>query len=259
MIQKIIGKYSEIEVFSFIRNKVKQYRIAYLIVMLFTICIAILPFKFGWLKSLSTEPREAVAKVTRDDGTMGTAFLISPYKLITARHVVEGYLGKEVELSFEQAKIPFTVNATVEYYDEKSIDKTNEDYFESDVALLRVDEIRQISPLELANSDEFKTGGVVIMGYGDNDWSEPDGKITSDSFHKYTNLYKLDASVNKGHSGSPVLSKDKNQVIGIVVGKPNAIITLQKQGQILEGENIVLKINQADRVLQRSGQMIREQ
>ena len=257
MIQKIIGKYSEMEVFSFIRNKVKQYRIAYLIVALFTIGIAILPFRFGWLKSAATEPQEAVAKLVREDGGMGTAFLISSTQMLTARHVVDGYLGKQVELSFDQAKIPFTVKATVEFYDEKNSDKGTLDYFESDVALLRVDEILQISPLELGNSDEFKTGLVAVMGYGNDDWSEPDGKITSDSYHKYNTLYKLDASVNAGHSGSPILTKDNNQVIGIVVGKPNAIATLRTQGQILSGENVVLKINQADRIIQRGGEMIR--
>jgi V8-like Glu-specific endopeptidase len=257
MIQKIIGKYSEIEVFSFIRKKVKQYKIAYFIVAFFTIGIAILPFHFGWLKSVASEPHEAVAKVLREDGGMGTAFLISPNQLLTARHVVEGYLDKEVELSFEQAKIPFTVTATVEYYDVKTVDKVNEEYFENDIAVLRVTEIRNISPLRLGNSDDFKTGTVVIMGYGNNDWSEPDGKITSDSFHKYNSLYKLDASVNMGHSGSPVLRKDNNEVIGIVVGKPNAIATLRSQGQILSGENVVLKINQADRVIQKGGGLIR--
>lgn len=258
MIQKIIGKYSEMEVFSFIRSKVKQYKIAYFIVVLFTIGIAILPFHFGWLKSVATEPHEAVAKVIREDGGMGTAFLISPNLLLTARHVVEGYLDKEVELTFEQAKIPFTVKATVESYDAKSTDKSSIEYFENDVAVLSVSEISQISPLVLGNSDDFKTGKIIIMGYGNDDWSEPEGKITSDSFHKNINLYKLDASVNAGHSGSPVLREDNKEVIGIVVGKPNAIATLQNQGQILEGENIVLKINQADRVLQRSGELIRE-
>lgn len=257
MIQKIIGKFSELVTLRRINDNIKRYKVAYFVIVITSFCISILPFQFEWIKSVGTEPQEAIARLIRDDGAMGTAFLISPTKMLTARHVVEGYLGKKVELIFEQAKIPFSVSATVEYYDERVVADNSIEYFESDVALLSVDEISYISPLNLGNSDEFKTGAIVIMGFGSGDWSEPDGKITSSNYHKNSNLYKLDASVNSGHSGSPVLTKDLNKVIGIVVGKPNAIFTLQTQGQILDGENIVLKVNQADKVLQRGGELIR--
>jgi S1-C subfamily serine protease len=236
---------------------VRNYYIFYWITLAVSFCIAILPFYLHWIPSANTEPKEAVVKIDTDE-TMGTGFLISSTYILTARHVVKDLqIGETVHITFEQAKIPFETTATIVYY--KSSKKDGLD-FETDVAILQLEnEIKQITPLELGNSDEFKTGNILIMGYGLGDWSEPDGKITSDVFHENKLLYKLDASINHGHSGAPVLMYEKEKatkVIGIVVADYATMLTMFT-GDLVKGEGAVLKINQAERILSQGGFQIR--
>jgi S1-C subfamily serine protease len=238
------------------QRKLKRYSVRYnwfyIGTLVVAFCISILPFSMHWVSSAYTEPREAVVKI-QSDKSMGTGFLVSSTYIITARHVVEDLsIGKTVTVLFEQAKIPFETRAEIVYYKKFSKDIKNLNdalsYFNDDVALLRLnEEIKSISPLELGNSDELKAGNVLIMGYGLDDWSEPDGKVTSNSFHDNKALFKLDGSINPGHSGGPVmlLEDDKpTKVIGIVVGGSSHLV---------KGEDIALKINQAERILSIGG------
>lgn len=263
MIQYIITPADKQQWQQKLKKQAKNYKLFYLAIIAVSLCIAILPFHLKWISSANTEPREAVVRIETDNA-IGSGFLVSPDYILTARHVVKDLeIGDKVNVSFAQAKIPLETVAEVVYY--KEFNHTPQladylDYFSSDIALLRLDEeIKQIAPLQLGNSDELRAGNVLIMGYGHDDWSEPDGKVTSDSFREYKALFKLDGSINQGHSGGPVMvvENDKpTKVIGIVVGDFSTIYTILS-GNLVRGESVALKINQAEQILQQGGYQIR--
>jgi S1-C subfamily serine protease len=266
MIQHIITSADKQQWQQKVKKFAHNYNLSYIAVLVVSLCIAILPFHFKWVSSANTEPREAVVHIETADG-MGSGFLVSPNYILTARHIVEKLeIGDKVDVSFAQAKIPLEMEAEIVYFKEFNYNKFNKkimpqladylEYFESDVALLRLyEEVKQITPLQLGNSDELKAGNVLVMGYGLDDWSEPDGKITSDAFHENKSLFKLDGSVNQGHSGGPVILLENDQptkVIGIVVGDFSTVFT-EVSGNLVKGESVVLKINQVERVLSVGG------
>jgi len=192
----------------------------------------------------SSDIQEPVAKVVTPTGT-GTAFLISPTLLLTARHVVEGMnIGDEVQLIFERSKSKLEVKAKIKYITPsnlKVIDgKVSDEYFLSDVAVLEVTAINEIEPLVLGESDGVNgLDEVILIGYPAGDYSITKGSINSDKFQNL-NLFKLDAASNPGNSGGPLILKEDNTVIGILVGGSGS----------LQGENIAIKINDVKKILQ---------
>jgi S1-C subfamily serine protease len=197
----------------------------------------------------SNDLQEPVAKLINQD-RIGTAFLISPTKMITARHMVENLsIGSTVSVIFEKAKSPTTIIAKVIYIAPTSSQpptdgKVGMDYFLSDVAVLEVPEISGIEPLELGESSSINTlDEVVLIGYPNNDYSITKGSINSTSFQGM-DLFKLDAASNPGNSGGPCILKEDNSVIGILVGG---------SGANYQGENIAIKIDNVKKLLLSSG------
>lgn len=197
-------------------------------------------FHFGLIQAKSpfnAEIQEPVAQVITGTGT-GTAFLISPTTLLTARHVLQGkVVGEQVEIFFEQSKSQLRTQATIKYI--APTDVVPEDravpleYFLTDVAVLQVSEITDIQPLVLGESDVVQNlDAVILIGYPGGDYSITKGNINSTSYHDH-DLFKLDAASNPGNSGGPCLLEDDHTVIGILVGSSQ---TAQ------EGENVALKI-----------------
>ena len=65
--------------------------------------------------AFSSDIQEPVSKVVTGSG-VGTAFLINPTTLLTARHVVENNkVGDQVDLIFEHSKTQLHVKATIKY------------------------------------------------------------------------------------------------------------------------------------------------
>jgi V8-like Glu-specific endopeptidase len=188
--------------------------------------------------------QEPVAKVVTSSG-VGTAFLISPTILLTARHVVENNkVGDEVELFFEQSKNKLTVKAKIKYIAPSTVQSINGevplDYFLTDIAVLEVSEINDIQPLILGESEAVSNlDDVILIGYPSGDYSISKGNINSDKFQGF-NLFKLDATSNPGNSGGPCILKNENTVIGILVGG---------SGAEFQGENVALKIDDIKRIL----------
>jgi S1-C subfamily serine protease len=208
-------------------------------------------FYFGIISGKSpfrSDIQEPVAKVITGTG-VGTAFLITPTTLLTARHVVEDRkVGDQVDLIFERVKNQKQVKATIKYIATSSIQSTGRTvplaYFLTDVAVLEVSEIMDISPLELGDSDIVQNlDEVILAGYPNGDYSITKGNINSDTYQGL-NLFKLDATSNAGNSGGPCILKNDNRVIGILVGSS----TIAQQG-----ENVALKINDVKRILDNAG------
>jgi S1-C subfamily serine protease len=194
--------------------------------------------------AFSADVQEPVAKVLTNDG-IGTAFLITPTILLTARHVVEnGHVGDVVQLFFEQSKNKYQTTAKIKYISpasQHSVDgKVSMDYFLTDVAVLEVSAISDIEPLALGESDAVQNlDDVILIGFPQGDYSITKGNINSDKFQGL-NLFKLDATSNPGNSGGPCILKEDNTVIGILVGG---------SGAGYQGENIALKINDVKTIL----------
>jgi len=194
--------------------------------------------------SFSADVQEPVAKVVTGTG-VGTAFLISPTILLTARHVVENLeVGDQVDVIFEQSKNKLQVKATIKYISPSTVHSiagtVPVEYFLTDVAILEISEIYDIEPLVLGESDSVQNlDEVILIGYPNGDYSITKGNINSNKYQGL-NLFKLDATSNPGNSGGPCILKDDNTVIGILVGS-NA--TAQ------QGENIALKIADVKKIL----------
>lgn len=234
-------------------EKIKHRRIA----IATAIPVAFLPlliwalFYFGVIPnkpSFESEIQEPVAKVVTKSGT-GTAFLISPTTLLTARHVVEGLaLGDEVELFFEHAQNQQQVKAKIRYItptDKPMVNgQVETEYFLTDMAVLEVSEINDIEPLILGESSVVENlDEVILIGYPNGDYSITKGNINSQKYQD-ADLFKLDATSNPGNSGGPCIFKNDNTVIGILVGGSS----IAKQG-----ENIALKIDDVKNILDKAG------
>jgi V8-like Glu-specific endopeptidase len=230
-----------------ILKKLKLTQLVFLILFLFPIALFVL-FGFNILAIkpyFDSDLQQPVAMLV--NGTdIGTAFLISPTKMLTARHVVEKKkIGESVQVIFEKTKTRKEVTARILYYPTTDImvtdNKVTMDYFLSDFAVLEVPEIKDILPIELGNSDEVvELDDVILVGYPGADYSISQGNINSLTF-KELNLFKLDATSNPGNSGGPCILKNNKQVIGILVGG---------SGPDYQGENIALKINDVKKILE---------
>jgi S1-C subfamily serine protease len=211
-------------------------------------------FRFNLLGSapvFNTEIQEPVAKVQSKTG-IGTAFLVSPTKLLTARHVVEGMKqGEQVQLIFEKAKNQRNLTATILFIApvtsgaaDSSSNRKEMGYFLDDIAVLEVSTIEDITPLEVGNSDAVTAlDEVILIGYPNGDYSITKGNINSDKYQNF-DLFKLDAASNPGNSGGPCILKEDNTVTGMLVGG---------SGGSAQGENIAIKINNIKVLLKSKG------
>lgn len=197
--------------------------------------------------AFSKDIQEPVAKVVTNTG-VGTAFLVSPTTLLTARHVVENNKpGDEVDIVFEQSKTGLKVRGKIKYICPSTTtpgaSTVSLEYFCSDVAVIEVPEVNDIEPLVLGESDAVNNlDNVILIGYPNGDYSITPGSINSDKYQGL-NLFKLDAAANPGNSGGPCILREDNTVIGILVGT---------DANATQGSNVALKINDVRKILQQA-------
>jgi len=158
---------------------------------------------------------QAVVKINNGQGTIGTGFVLdSEGHIITPQHVVQGQPQIDVILS-DGTVSAATIVGTCEY---------------SDVAVLKAKEVLDVEALTLVDSATVRAGEpVVVIG---NPLELPE-TITSGivsqtnrfveisyelSSRWVTNLIQIDAAVNFGNSGSPLLNS-RGDVIGMVIGR----------------------------------------
>lgn len=190
-------------------------------------------------KSAHEEKLNAVAHVTAG-GNSGTAFLVNRSKgyLLTAEHVVRSQ--GQVQLNFSKANIK--TQAKVLASDPKY-----------DLALLQVTgSVSQIPALDLGDSEVVREGDTVIVaGFPRNEWSRNEGKISG----KAGEFLRVDASINPGNSGCPVVYKKYFKVVGLIVSTATFEREIGGKKQIVVGQGMhyALPVNKIKQILLSKG------
>jgi len=175
----------------------------------------------------------------------GTAFLISPTKLLTAAHVAinpaTGEKLQTVDVIFTKLSNKH-IRARVLAVGDAFREGDKRSFFLYDFAVLEIPPLPDVKPLALGNSDDVQElSDVITMGHslGDNNLSMTEGKINSLVYQnedgRSLDLFKHSITTNHGNSGGPVIYRSK--VVGILVGLRN-----EPDGPV-EGEKIANKIN----------------
>jgi S1-C subfamily serine protease len=229
-----------------LRKKARTASYAFFGVMVTPILIFLL-YYFGVIASVKKgeyeDLEQAVGLVTTNSGS-GTAFLVSPTKLLTAKHVVEGVeIGETVDILFERVEPTISVKATLTWKDGTPAVEGAE-YFLTDIAVLSISDasiLQDIIPLTLGNSVSVTNlSDVIAIGYPMGSYSISKGQINATDVGG-VDLFKLDATINPGNSGGPLILDSDGTVIGMLVG--------QRAGDV-QGENVANKI---DRIMELTG------
>ena len=129
---------------------------------------------------------------------------------------------------------------------------------ETDIALIKIDDAKDLKPLELGDSDNLEVGDwVVAIGNPYGLGHTVTAGIVSAKYRDnvgigtFDNFIQTDASINPGNSGGPLMSID-GKVIGI-----NSAILSQTGGSV--GIGFAIPINMAKDILPmlKSGKIVR--
>lgn len=192
-------------------NKIKAIFIfAFLVLPL----IVYLPY---YLKAINTShviEEDILATVARVNASdiSGTAFLVSPNLLITARHVVEGVgEGGNVILDFVKSKNKLKdIDAKVLFIP----DNPDKDY----AVLELLSPLNGMPFLPIGSADDAKINDKIqVVGFPGGIFSSAPGSITNDELEIAPNLLQLWAGAWPGNSGGPVILENSDEVIGILI------------------------------------------
>jgi hypothetical protein len=128
---------------------------------------------------------------------------------------------------------------------------------EKDLAILQVS-LRNITALPIASSETVQVlDTVTVLGYPlptelGTALSASDGKVNAirDGRNGGTQLFQIDANVNAGNSGGPLLN-NHGEVVGIIVAKINSLEYAKENGTIPERINFAIPINEAQDLLRK--------
>jgi Trypsin-like peptidase domain len=128
---------------------------------------------------------------------------------------------------------------------------------ERDLAILQVP-LRNLTPLPIASSETVQVlDSVTVLGYplpGElgTALSASDGKVNAvrESRTGGTPLFQIDANVNPGNSGGPLLN-NHGEVVGIIVAKINSLQYAKENGSLPERINFAIPINEAQELLRK--------
>lgn len=194
--------------------QLNKYRGFFLILSLGLPILFFLPFKFDLIPSSvsSGSAIEATALVTLPNniGT-GSAFIVSPTKLITARHVIADLNeGDLVSIYFEKSTNKTKTEAKVLF---KPKNESN------DYAVLElVKPINDINPLVIGDAGGIQTTDeVAIIGYPAGLFSSAKAQVTNNEVSENPLLFQMYGGACPGSSGGPVIDKKSNDVIGILI------------------------------------------
>jgi S1-C subfamily serine protease len=128
---------------------------------------------------------------------------------------------------------------------------------EKDLAILQVS-ARNLTALPIASSEAVQVlDSITVLGYplpGElgTALSASDGKVNAvrEGRTTGTRLFQIDANVNPGNSGGPLLN-NHGEVVGIVVAKINSLQYAKENGTLPERINFAIPINEAQELLRK--------
>lgn len=128
---------------------------------------------------------------------------------------------------------------------------------ERDLAILQVS-LRNLTALPIASSETVQVlDSITVLGYplpGElgTALSASDGKVNAvrEGRSNGTRLFQIDANVNPGNSGGPLLN-NHGEVVGIIVAKINSLQYAKDNGAIPERINFAIPINEAQELLRK--------
>jgi len=128
---------------------------------------------------------------------------------------------------------------------------------EKDLAILQVS-LGNLTALPIASSEAVQVlDSVTVLGYplpGElgTALSASDGKVNAvrEGRNSSTRLFQIDANVNPGNSGGPLLN-NHGEVVGIVVAKINSLQYAKENGSLPERINFAIPINEAQALLRK--------
>jgi S1-C subfamily serine protease len=223
-----------------LQEKIKRLRSVYILLLIGLPILVFQSFKLNWVSyrpAAGDEILSAVGLVKTGTGT-GSAFLVSPTKLVTARHVVGNLqLGDVIKVEFVKADLlENEVDAKVLF-----ISQSEARY--NDYALLELLKPIVLNPLEIGSAEESIIGNeIAVIGYPFGSFSSTKGSISNDAAFENESVLQLYAGAWPGNSGGPVIDKQSSKVIGILLsgfeGEGKGITFAVKIDQLINDEQL---------------------
>ncbi|MBQ7257537.1 MAG: trypsin-like peptidase domain-containing protein [Abditibacteriota bacterium] len=159
-------------------------------------------FLFAEGNKLIEKASESVVKIQTDKGLGSGFFVNQDGYILTNNHVIKGAHDIKVAISDNEYKASI---------------KENDDKY--DIALLKVDELKNLPPLTIGDSDSVTdTEEIYTIGFPTGEKTTTRGIISQKDVTIDNNeddkFFKIDAVINPGSSGGPLLNV-KGEVIGI--------------------------------------------
>jgi hypothetical protein len=184
---------------------------------------------------------QTCCSVLRGQDASGSGFIVhSDGYVLTNHHVIAGAGQIEVIVP-GKGELLASVAADDEY---------------KDLALLKIEAVG-LEALPIAESKGVKVlDTVIVLGYPlapalGADVSASQGQVNAIREEGRIPLLQIDATVNPGNSGGPVLN-DRGEVVGVVVSKLNAPLFLQQAGIIPERVNFAIPIDEARGIIRKA-------
>jgi V8-like Glu-specific endopeptidase len=154
----------------------------------------------------------------------GTGFKVNN-RLVTNYHVIQVPIATHVQLRFvkEDGNTDYiSKKISLSEFLTKQVDSMPVDNWDYAIFDLDWPEFNTIPSLNLCVGDDFHIGqSVVLFGYqfGQPNLSIHSGILASRFVNDGVKYLQLDASVNQGNSGGPLINPNTSEVIGIVTRK----------------------------------------
>jgi S1-C subfamily serine protease len=177
----------------------------------------------------------------RGQGASGSGFIIHPDGYVLTNHHVIADAGQIEVIVPGKGELLASVVADDEY---------------KDLALLKI-EATGLEVLPIAESKGVKVlDTVIVLGYPlapalGADVSASQGQVNAIREEGRIPLLQIDANVNPGNSGGPVLN-DRGEVVGVVASKLNAPLFLREVGMIPERVNFAIPVDEARGIIRQA-------
>lgn len=189
--------------------------------------------------------------------SQGTAFLIANSDgstdgyMLTARHVIDGTVQKEVALIFpdiiNENDEPLITTASLVWTTNVQFDGNDVNTLRYDVALLKLDDV-SILPENvtgfLIGTEVAPKQEISIYGFPYEEGYAKDGQIANNSFKNTEDLFTLDFEIDHGASGAPIYREDTGEALGIAIASAtytdlqNICISLKRALELMDQDGV---------------------